>query len=114
MAHSVLVVDDDPLVLEVTAALLEDFGCKVLTEATAASAIAHLARNDRIEILITDINMPVMNGYELAERARHMREALHVILLTGQESDGHGFPLIRKSFLGADLRRAMIYTSGLC
>jgi hypothetical protein len=43
-----------------------------------------------------------------------MRERLKVIVLSGQEGDGHGFPLIRKPFLSQDLRRTMAQHTGLC
>jgi hypothetical protein len=55
-----------------------------------------------------------MGGYELADQATRVRNGLQVILLSGRESDGHGFPLLRKPFLEADLRRVMIQTTGLC
>ena len=42
----------------------------------------------RIEILITDINMPGMDGYGLAEAAKQIRKELNVILLSGRESEG--------------------------
>ena len=63
---------------------------------------------------ITDINMPGMDGYELAERAKRMRERLKVIVLSGREQDGSGFPLIRKPFLARDLKRTMAQHTGLC
>jgi CheY-like chemotaxis protein len=114
MGRVVLVVDDEPLVLEITASMLEDLGCDPITAETGQQALAVLASESSVEILITDINMPVMDGYELAEHARRMKDDLSVILLSGKESDGRGFPLIRKPFLEADLKETMRQTSGLC
>ena len=74
MARLVLVVDDDPMVLEVTASMLEEFGCEVTTAASGTDALQQLSANQRIEILITDINMPGMSGCELAERAKRIRQ----------------------------------------
>jgi DNA-binding NarL/FixJ family response regulator len=71
------------------------------------------ASNHRIEILITDINMPGFAGYELAEKAKRVRH-LNPIPLSGRESDSHGFPMIRKPFLQDDLRRVTKETCGLC
>jgi CheY-like chemotaxis protein len=68
----------------------------------------------RIEILITDINMPSMDGYELAERAKHKRERLKVIVLSGREQDRSGLPLIRKPSLAQDLKTVMARHTGLC
>ena len=114
MARLVLVVDDDPMVLEVTASMLEEFGCEVTTAASGTDALQQLSANQRIEILITDINMPGMSGCELAERAKRMRNGLKVILLSGRERDGSGLPLVRKPFLAQDLKQAMAQHIGLC
>ena len=77
MIHKVLVVDDDPLVLDVTAQMLEELGCEVVMTTNPRLALDLLAGND-FEILITDINMPEMSGYELAGRARRRRQNLGV------------------------------------
>jgi two-component system cell cycle response regulator CpdR len=114
LSRVVLVVDDEPLVLDVTATMLEDLGCEVVTAGDAEEALGKLSSDRRIEILITDINMPGMDGYELAETAVQMRKQLKVIVLSGRQRDGHGFPLIRKPFLQEDLRRTMKHNTGLC
>jgi two-component system cell cycle response regulator CpdR len=114
MARTVLVVDDEPLVLDLTASMLEDMGCDVVTATNGAEALNMLASDHHITILITDINMPGMSGYELAVQAQSSRPGLQVLLLSGLETGGHGFPLIRKPFLQDDLRRTMQNTTGLC
>jgi CheY-like chemotaxis protein len=73
-----------------------------------------LKTDPRIEILITDINMPDMNGYALAEVAVLIRKPLKVILLSGREGAGRGFPLIRKPFMKDDLVQTMSRYTGLC
>ena len=114
LSRVVLIVDDDPLVLDVTASLLDDFGCDVVTAGNGYDALESLSANQRIEILITDINMPGMDGYELAKRAKRMRDGLKVILLSGREREGGDFPLVRKPFLAQDLKRTMAKHTGLC
>ena len=114
MSRVVLVVDDEPLVLEVTASMLEDLGCEVVTAHGGNDALRKLSTDGRIEVLITDINMPGMDGYELAEKASRMREGLKVIVLSGRPHAGGGFPLIQKPFSEGDLRRTMAQHSGLC
>ena len=52
--RSVLVVDDEPLILDDVAAMLEELGCTVLTAASGAEALQRLAENKRIEILLTE------------------------------------------------------------
>ena len=56
MAPVVLLVDDDALVRGVAALMLEDLGCEVVTAAGGRHAIDTLVADDRIEILITDVN----------------------------------------------------------
>ena len=58
--------------------------------------------------------MPGMDGYELVEKAKRVREGLRVILLSGHEQDGSEFPLIRKPFSESDLKRTMAQHTGLC
>lgn len=87
---------------------------RVVTAPGANEALEKLSTDRRIEILITDINMPGMDGYELARAAVRMRERLKVIVLSGREAEGCEFPLIRKLFLQQDLVETMRRTTGLC
>lgn len=114
MARTVLLVDDEPLVLEVLAAMLEDMGCDVISAASGTEALGRLAGNQQIEILITDINMPGLNGLDLVERAKCEREDLRVIMMSGQETKTPGFPFLKKPFLEQDLVNIMERTTGLC
>lgn len=114
VSRVVLVVDDEPFVLDVTAQMLEDLGCNVVTAGSGGEALEMLSDNRHIEILITDLNMPGMDGYELAERAARLRPDLQILLLSGREGDGHGLPILRKPFLEEDLARTMSQTTGLC
>jgi CheY-like chemotaxis protein len=68
----ILVVDDEPLVLEITASMLEDLGCEVITAPSAKDALEKLSTHAHIEILITDVNMPEMDGYQLVVRCQQM------------------------------------------
>jgi CheY-like chemotaxis protein len=107
MSRVALVVDDDSAVLEVITDFLKDLGCEVISARSGVDALATLAKDRRIEMLVTDINMPGFTGYELAEKAKRVREGVKVILLSGRESDSHGFPLIRKPFSKDDLARVI-------
>jgi two-component system cell cycle response regulator CpdR len=69
--------------------MIDDIGCDVVTASTGREALELLSTHQRIEMLITDVNMPVMGGYELVERAKRLRKQLQVILLSGRETDGH-------------------------
>ena len=79
----VLVVDDDPIVLAGTAAMLEDLG-HVATEVESAEQALKLLQSDAgIELVITDHAMPGMTGTELAKRIRRKWPELPVIIATG-------------------------------
>jgi len=103
----VLVVDDEALIVLLAESWLEDLGCQVETALNGTEALAKL--NDgqfSAEVLITDVNMPDMSGYELAKRATAVRPGLQVVLLSGAEDkQQQGLPLIRKPFFQDDLRR---------
>jgi two-component system, cell cycle response regulator CpdR len=114
MPRRALVADDDPLTRELIASMLEELGCETLTARSATDALGQLARDEGIDILFADVNMPGLSGRELAERARDFRPQLRVLLVSGLESDGRGFPLLRKPFSQSDLRRVMADTTGLC
>ena len=114
MSRVALVVDDDPAVLELLAEMLEELGCEVLTQQNAAEALTVLRKDRRIEILLTDINMPGIAGFELAEQAKRLRPGVKPILVSGRETDGYGYPLLRKPFLQNDLVRVLRETTGLC
>jgi two-component system, cell cycle response regulator CpdR len=114
MARVVLVVDDEPLILDLTSSMLEDLGCEVVTAECGTAALEKLATDGRIEVLITDIQMPGMDGYELVAKAQRERPALRVIVCSGQADSKNGLPLIRKPFTQQDLARTMARTTGLC
>jgi two-component system cell cycle response regulator CpdR len=114
MPRSVLVVDDDPTVLEVLADMLDDLGCDVISAGSGADALDQLKLNERISILITDINMPGMDGHELTELAKRIRPELKVLQLSGREPRRGGYPMIRKPFTEEDLANTMERTTGRC
>ena len=114
MTHTVLVVDDDAAVLDVIACMLEDLGCEVVCAHSGVEALDMLANDGKISILITDINMPVMDGHELAERAKRLRPSLKILQLSGRERRRDAFPMISKPFSEDDLARVMQETTGRC
>jgi CheY-like chemotaxis protein len=114
MSRVALVVDDDPLVLQVLADMLRELGCEVITRQDAEEALATFEKDQRIEILLADINMPGIAGHELAKRAKRLRPRVTPILTSGREMDSHGFPFLPKPFMQNDLARLMENTTGLC
>jgi two-component system cell cycle response regulator CpdR len=110
----VLVVDDEPDVLEILAALLEDLGCEVVTATGPPEALEKLAADFRIDVLFTDIEMPGMDGYELAEKAQRIRSGLKVIVTSGRAQDRTDLPMVHKPFGTEALARVMEETTRLC
>jgi two-component system cell cycle response regulator CpdR len=103
----VLVVEDEVLILTLAASWLENLGCAVETAHNGNEALAKLSNGPRVDLLITDINMPGLSGHTVAERAAHIQPGLKVVLVSGAETDSHGLPLIRKPFVEADLRKVI-------
>lgn len=79
----ILLVDDDPLVLDSTAALLIDLGHRVTTLGGALEALQLLRKDSSFDLLVTDQVMPGMKGAELVILAKSLRPALPAIVATG-------------------------------
>ena len=112
MSRVALVVDDDPAVLELLAEMLEELGCEVITQQDAAEALSVLREDRRIKLLLTDINMPGIAGYDLAEQAKRLRPGVKPVLVSGRETVGYGYPLLRKPLLQSDLAQVIRETTG--
>jgi len=79
----VLAVDDDLLVLDNVAAMLEDLGHRVTTARSGPEALSILKREGKFDLLITDHAMPEMTGLQLAEQAAALRPGMRIVLATG-------------------------------
>ena len=113
MRHTVLVVDDEPAVLDVIVGMLEDLGCQVISAQSGRDALDRLKQNKDISVLITDINMPGMDGHELAELAKRARPELKMLQLSGREPRRGGLPMIRKPFSFEELAEILERTTGI-
>lgn len=84
----VLVVEDEARLLAITSAYLEELGCAVLTAHSALEAIV-LAKDTShaIDLLITDVVMPQMNGSELTTEIRKLRPELRCLYMSGYTAD---------------------------
>lgn len=78
---TILLVDDDPQVRQVTASLLDAYGYQVIEAASGDQALGKL--NEAIDLLLTDFAMPGMNGAELARRVRQVSPQLPILFITG-------------------------------
>jgi len=81
--RAILVVDDDPLVLTSTVAMLEELGHAAIAVASGQEALQTLRTGTKAELVITDYAMPGMTGLELAASLQHLWPTLPVLLATG-------------------------------
>ena len=81
--ETVLVVEDEPVVRGVILEMLGEQGYRTLEAVDGPSALAILRANARIDLLVTDVGLPGMNGRQLADQARESRPGLRILFITG-------------------------------
>jgi two-component system cell cycle sensor histidine kinase/response regulator CckA len=82
--ETVLLVEDEERVRRITTEVLEQRGYRVLAEGNAAAALTRVeSHRGRIELLLTDVVLPDMNGRELAERVLAARPGSRVLYTSG-------------------------------
>jgi PAS domain S-box-containing protein len=81
--RSVLVMDDDSAVREITAAMLQELGYSVIEAGSGGAALDVLRSDQRVDILLADYAMPGMNGVEASRAAVELRPGLPVLFITG-------------------------------
>ena len=117
-----LVVDDDPAVLDVTRSMASTFGCHSLLADSAQHGLElFLQHSHSLDSVLVDLNMPGIGGLELIRRIRQHRPETHILLMTGDHVDeaclkSAGIPadcLLNKPFSLAQLRSALLADEGL-
>ena len=107
----IVAVDDDPLVLMNTTAMLEDMGHQVIDALSGSEALQKLGATARVDLVITDHAMPAMTGSQLAQQIRARWPTLPVVLATGYAElpPGGDEELLKlsKPFSQAELARAV-------
>ena len=81
--ETVVVVEDDPAVRMLVLDLLKELGYRAFEAEDAKSALPLLESDLRVDLLVTDVGLPGMNGRQLAEVARQHRPGLKVLFMTG-------------------------------
>ena len=82
MSSKILIVDDEQFVRDLLVKILVRRGHHVVAVATADAALAAL-EEQRIDLLLTDVVMPGMDGFDLLRRAKNAHPDIRVIVLTG-------------------------------
>src|SRR6188768_174301 len=81
-----LLIDDDPSLLEVLTLAFEDAGHSVLTALDGAAGLNVLAAGG-VELVVSDVNMPLVDGFALCRKLRQSGNDVPLILLTSRDSD---------------------------
>ena len=110
--ETILVVDDEPLVLSLTSAMLTRYGYSVLTAASGAEAIALFKHSPSVEVhlLLVDLAMPDMTGVAAVQRISEWRPGLPVLYFSAYSDDeslrpsyARGIPFLAKPFTSLQL-----------
>jgi CheY-like chemotaxis protein len=84
---TILVVDDDPDVRDYAISVLEELGYRVLAASDGEGALSVLQRDGRVDLLFTDVVMPGLNGFEVAQRAVATSPNIKVLFASGYATD---------------------------
>ena len=109
---TVLLVEDNAEVADVTTTLLSELGYGVVHAAGADAALAILKSRNDFSLVLSDVVMPgSITGVELAEKVRSEKPSLPILLMTGyakaSEGVGKRFPILRKPYQISALDRAI-------
>jgi signal transduction histidine kinase/CheY-like chemotaxis protein len=112
--ETILIVEDEPAVRRMTSRALKSQGYAVLEAENGAEALEELSRSGAaVDLVLTDVVMPVLNGRELSERLAADRPEIRVLFMSGYTDDDiirrgllrPGAPFLQKPFVPADLSR---------
>ena len=108
-----LVVDDEPMILEILSEFCALLGMKVYEALDGEGALRKVEANPEIEVLVTDIRMPGLDGPGLVSQALGLRPKIKVIFVTGYATyRSTAWPTLRKPFdldeLEDAVRRALM------
>ena len=110
-SETVLIVDDNEDVREVTAVIVRSLGYEVLTAGDATEALAFVQGRRGVDLLMSDIVMSGgIDGFELVERAHTLRPRLPVLLMSGYPASSVpkcDFPILHKPFRREELARCI-------
>lgn len=82
----ILLIDDDPALLDVVAMGLEDADHEVIRARDGRSGLARI-QSERPDIVVSDINMPALDGFSLCQQIRAAGDSVPVILLTSRDNE---------------------------
>ena len=107
--ETILVVDDDEAVRALVVAILERADFKVISADSGPNAVSLSKKTDgKIDLLLTDWDMPEMSGIALGQALKLSRPDMHVMQMSGGAHDtlmvlNYGWAFLQKPFVGAKL-----------
>ncbi|MEX2260912.1 MAG: response regulator [Bryobacteraceae bacterium] len=107
---TILVVDDDETICRLAARILSSVGHQVLTAANGLEAIAlYRSYSTQIDMVVTDLTMPVMDGYQEVLLIRETRPDAKIICMSGYSDTScpEGALFLQKPFLPEALRQSV-------
>jgi CheY-like chemotaxis protein len=112
-SHTVLVVDDEPEVRKLVAAMLLRHGYKVISADTGENAVRLFRNNPDTELLLTDVVAPGMSGPMIADQIAALKPAIKVLFMSGYDGTQvvqryvveRGYSLLVKPFTVEQLER---------
>jgi CheY-like chemotaxis protein len=109
LVATLLIVDDDPSVLNIVALILENAGYNLLTAANGQAAL-HVLRKSQVpvDLVVSDIDMPIMNGYVFAKEMTFAYPDIPILFMSGSHSSwppdrGEPYSFLAKPFSPAAL-----------
>jgi PAS domain S-box-containing protein len=84
---TILLVEDEPAILQVTSALLSSLGYRVLTANAPKEALQQAELHPEIDLLLSDVVMPEMDGLDLARRLKATHPRVRALFMSGYTSD---------------------------
>jgi len=100
-SETILLVDDEQMVIDVALKMLEKLGYRVLTAKSGTEAIeTYQMKNNRIDIIILDMIMPLMGGGEAYDRFKKMDPDIKVLLSSGYSIEGQAREILNRGCNG--------------
>lgn len=111
LSRTVLIVDDDPQILRLVEKMLRPRTVKILVAPRPSKAL-EICANEPVDLLISDVAMPEMDGHKLAEKVLQLRPDTSILLISGQEKEEskakqRRLKFLQKPFFPSDLLAAL-------
>ncbi|MFW5857976.1 MAG: response regulator [Planctomycetota bacterium] len=109
-----LVVDDDPAIRDLLSAVLETWGVEARVVCSGYEATVFLSQHPQVTLLLTDLQMPGMDGLEVARRVRERHPGLRILAMTGgglvREEAGAEFERVLRKPIDLDELQTLVQT----